>query len=425
MFTLQGFLLPRNCNTSRRSMLFNTAANALDAAQTLLLFIVITRTCGAVEGGIFSISMAIAYQMVTIGRYGMRDYQATDIRGDFSFSAYFFSRVVTVFGMFVWLAAYIVLGGYEPEKASIIIAVAFYKSIDVLEDVYHGYYQHEGRLDSASLAQTIRLGSTIVLYISAVLLSSNLLLSTIISAIYSLLAFVFLNRVLRAEFSDPVFLYGQCTAIKKLLLICAPLGISGFLQLFIVNYPKYAIDMFLSDTAQSYYGALSMPVFVINLLSISIFRPLLIQLAQHWHSSNKPALNLMLRKQLCFVAAVTATAMIAGYLLGIPVLTWMYGIDLNGYRPSLMILLMGGGMAALSGFMTSIIAVIRAQKYLLIVYGLTMLLEVGIAPILVQNMGVYGASILFTASMLMLAIVTSGIVIGVMMKSHLQERKTQ
>ncbi len=125
MQTMKGFLMPAKCNNSRRSMVFNATANTLDAIQTLLLFIVVTRTCGVLEGGIFSISMAVAYQMVVIGRYGMRDYQATDIRNDFTFSAYFLSRLVTASFMFVWLAGYILWNGYEPQKAGVVIAVAF------------------------------------------------------------------------------------------------------------------------------------------------------------------------------------------------------------------------------------------------------------------------------------------------------------
>ncbi len=410
MQKLRGYLIPIKCNVNSRSFVFNTTANALDAIQSFLLFIVVTRTCGVREGGIFSIAMAVAYQMIVIGRYGMRDYQSTDIHKDFTFSAYFLSRLVTASFMFFWLAGYIFWNGYEPEKAGIVIAVALYKSIDVLEDVYHGYYQREGRLDSASLAQSIRLGFTILLYLAILLLTRNLLVATAISAIFSLLAFMLLNRTLRFVFAEPAYLHAQWPSVKQLLLKCAPLGICGFLQLYVVNYPKYAIDSFLTDTVQSYYGALSMPVFAINLLSISIYRPLLMQLAQNWQSSNKPALRQMLYKQLLFIVAITMMAMIFGYLFGIPVLSWIYGMNLEGYRPALMILLAGGGMAALAGFMTSVIAALRIQRFLLIGYGVTMLLEICAASYLVQKMGTVGASILFTTSMLMLALAASGIV---------------
>lgn len=412
MQKLRGYLIPAKCNISQRSLVFNTSANALDAMQSLLLFVVVTRSCGVPEGGIFSIAMAVAYQMIVIGRYGMRDFQSTDIHKDYTFSAYFLSRLVTAICMIFWLGGYILWNGYEPEKAGIVIAVALYKSIDVLEDVYHGYYQREGRLDSASLAQTIRLGLTILLYLAILLLTRNLLFATIISAISSLLVFILLNHTIRTVFSEPVFQPAQWPAVKQLLFKCAPLGICGFLQLYIVNYPKYAIDFFLTDTVQSFYGALSMPVFVINLLSISIYRPLLIQLTQNWQASNKPVLRQMLHKQFLFIVAITVIAMILGYLLGIPVLSWLYGIDLEGYRLAFMILLAGGGMAALAGFMSSVIAAMRIQRYLLIGYGVTMVLEICAASFLVQRMGTVGASILFAVSMLMLALAASGIVMN-------------
>jgi O-antigen/teichoic acid export membrane protein len=323
--------------------------------------------------------------------------------------------------MFIWLAGYICWNGYALNKAGIVLAVSLYKSADVLEDVYHGYYQQEGRLDSASLAQTIRLGLTIFVYLSLLLLTRDLLLSTIISTLISLLVFLLLNRTLRTVFQEPAFKNAQWPAVKRLLLKCAPLGICGFLQLFVVNYSKYAIDSFLTDTAQSYYGALSMPVFVINLLSISVYRPILIQLAKDWQAGGTLALGRMLLKQFLFIAAVTLAVMVLGYLWGIPVLSFIYGVDLSGYRPALMILLLGGGMAALAGFMTSVIAAIRVQKFLLIGYGAALLLEIIAAPELVQKMGTVGACVLFTASMLTLALAASGIVMKAMKKAGIRK----
>lgn len=52
--------------------------------------------------------------------------------------------------------------------------------------------------------------------------------------------------------------------------------------------------------------------------------------------------------------------------------------------------------------MTSVITAMRKQKHLLVSYDFTLLLEAGAAPFLVQKMGMDGASILFTASMLMI-----------------------
>ncbi len=376
----------------------------------MLLLIAVTRICGAAQGGAFSISMAVAYQMVVIGRYGMRDYQATDLHEDFTFSTYFISRIITSLFMFIYIACYIFFNGYSLEKAGILIAVSLYKAIDVWEDVYHGYYQREGRLDGAALSQTIRYGSSIALYILVLLITYDLLLSTLISAVYSMLVFVLLNKTLRTVFSAPAFLHRQRGTVKKLLICCAPLGLCAALQLFVINYPKYAIDSYLNDMSQTYYGALSMPVFAVNLLSISIYRPILLHLARHWHSAEGPELRRMIRKQLFFIAVITALSFVLGYLWGTPVLSFMYGIDLNGYRPALLILLAGGGMAAVSGFMTSVITVMRLQKYLIPGYITALLACVFMATLLIQQMGIEGASILFSVSMLLLALMTGIIV---------------
>ncbi len=410
MQALLGFLLPDHCNIKRRSTLFNAAANVLDAAQSMLLFIAVTRICGAAEGGVLSISMAVAYQMVVIGRYGMRDFQATDIHGDFTFSTYLLSRIVTSLLMCIFLAGYIFFNGYSLEKAGVMIAVSCYKAVDVWEDVYHGYYQREGRLDGAALSQTIRYGSSIALYIAVLLITKDLFLSTWISALYAMLVFVLLNKALRTAFPAPAFLHGQWAAVGKLLICCAPLGICAALQLLVINYPKYAIDSYLNDLSQTYYGALSMPVFAVNLLSLSIYRPMLLPMARHWHLAQQPELRRTIRKQLFFIAVITALSLVMGFFWGVPVLSFVYGIDLHGYRSALLILLAGGAMAAVSGFMTSVLSVMRLQKHLIPGYAAALLASAAAAAPLIRRAGIEGAGILFAVSMLILALTTGAAV---------------
>lgn len=423
MQILLGFLMPERVSLHRRSTILNAAASMLDAAQSMLLLIAVTRVCGADQGGMLSISLAVAYQMVVIGRYGMRDFQATDIHEDFSFAAYVKSRIITSCMMLAFVAGYIFFNDYSLQKAGIMAAVSLYKAVDVVEDVYHGYYQRAGRLDSAALAQTIRYGTTIILYVTLLLITHDLLLSTIISASYSALIFVLLNKPLRTVFSAPALAKGQWPEVKKLLIQCAPLGICAFLQLFVINGPKYAIDVYLNDVAQTDYGAISMPLFAINLLSMSIYRPLLLNMAHLWHLSKFTELKKMMGKQFMFIAALTAAAMLLGYLWGIPVLSLLYGIDLSGYRKALMILIFGGGAAAVSGFMTSIIAVMRLQKRLMMGYGAAVLAELILAVVLVAKWGVTGASILFTVSMFLLAVITGTTVYGAIKRFIPQKRE--
>ena len=62
--------------------------------------------------------------------------------------------------------------------------------------------------------------------------------------------------------------------VKKILIQCFPLFVGLFLQFYIGNAPKYAIDAILSDNYQAIYGFIAMPVFIISLLNSMIFNPI-------------------------------------------------------------------------------------------------------------------------------------------------------
>ena len=54
-------------------------------------------------------------------------------------------------------------------------------------------------------------------------------------------------------------------------------------------------------------------------------------------------------------------------MLGIPVLSVVYGVDLAGYKTELMVLLLGGGFLAYTSFYQMILTVIRRQNWLIAV----------------------------------------------------------
>ena len=63
----------------------------------MLLFV--THLTNAYEGGVYSIALAIGQQLVTIGYFNVKTYQASDIKEKFTFSDYLVNRFVTTFLM--------------------------------------------------------------------------------------------------------------------------------------------------------------------------------------------------------------------------------------------------------------------------------------------------------------------------------------
>ena len=67
----------------------------MNAASTVLMLMVVTRTMGAAAGGVFSLAYAIAQQLMVIGHFEIRTYQVTDTEEVFSFGVYLAARIIT------------------------------------------------------------------------------------------------------------------------------------------------------------------------------------------------------------------------------------------------------------------------------------------------------------------------------------------
>ena len=84
---LKKFLLQSN-NIARDSFVWNMAGSMIMAFQSVILLMIITRTAGLAEAGIFTIANVNANLFLNIGKYGMRNYQVSDVEGQFSFGDY-------------------------------------------------------------------------------------------------------------------------------------------------------------------------------------------------------------------------------------------------------------------------------------------------------------------------------------------------
>lgn len=153
--------------------------------------------------------------------------------------------------------------------------------------------------------------------------------------------------------------------VFALLKVCFPLFAGAFLSFYIGNAPKYAIDAMLTDELQACYGFIAMPVFVIGLLNNFIFNPMLYKLSMMWNDGRVGQFVRKILLQSLIVAGITLVCIIGAFLLGVPVLSWLYNTDLAPYKAELLLLLLGGGFLGLSGLLNAVITIIRYQKSLM------------------------------------------------------------
>ena len=417
---LKHFLL-NDENIEKSSYIWNMAGSMLMAFQSVIMLMILTRTVGLAEAGVFTIAYANASLFLNIGKYGMRNFQVSDVYGQFSFIEYLRSRWMTTLLMIIVSIAYIVhsslVNNYSFEKSMVIIWMCLFKIADAIEDVYYGMYQQKGRLDIAAKAMTLRMFFTIIIFGIGIIVLHNQLISLIIA---TMTTFGLLGLFLSWTYGTFNIKKGHCRKgqVTRLLKSCFPLFAGAFLSFYIGNAPKYAIDALLSDELQACYGFIAMPVFVIGLLNSFIFNPILFQMSCLWNEGKVKRFIKRTIVQIGVVVGITIICIIGAYFLGTPVLSVLYNTNLAPYKKELLLLLAGGGFLGLTGLLSTVITIIRFQKGIAWGYAVVAVLAYIFSNPVVSKYGIMGAVVLYVVLMVILCLCFAGLFIsGIYIKS--------
>lgn len=352
---------------NRRAYIWNTASGVISAAQSAVILIFISRYLGVVEAGTFTIAYAIANLIGVFAKYGVRNYQVTDIEGRYSFLTYFLARVVSIIGSIAFLAVYLLMQigwqKYTLKKAVVVLLVCVWKLIDAMEDVFIGAYQGKGKLSVGARYYTLRLLLSTGMYCGLIACGFSLVYATVLTVCISVFVCICFCGVSVRKFDMPDHSL-QWKSLGSLLKVCLPLCIGATLANYIGNAPKYTIDQHMDDASQAYFGYIMMPAFVILLFSNFIYQPLVRDLGVLWEEGKPDKFLHMVFRQFAVVLGFTVMAVIAGAGIGLPVLSFIYGVDLLFLKREFLLLMAGGGAYALVSYLMVILTTVRMQNQL-------------------------------------------------------------
>lgn len=404
-------ILEKTNNVNRSAYIWNALNAIVSALESPVILMVLTRTNGVYDAGVFSISFAIAGLMLYIGLYGLRRFQSSDVNEKFTFGQYHGMRILSCGAMLLASAVYCIYSAifsdYSITKTSVVMLICFVRCIQAYSDVYHGRMQQKGRLDVATKASAVRYVAEIVVYAVVLIITNSLIIATIAFAIASLIVMFLTSINVGRNYCDfkPNF-----TGIKLKLLIIEgfPLFVSLFLNMYISNAPKYAIDAYLTEEIQAVYNMIFMPAFMVMLIANFIFNPILTTYAEMWLAGTREQLKNLkkhIRRQMLVVAGLTVAGLLVALTIGIPLLSIIFGVDLGDYKWELFVVMIGGGSLAYATFFSTVITIIRIQRSLLISYGVVAIGAKLLSGLFVTHYGMMGAAALYAFLMTILAII--------------------
>ena len=395
---LQKFLFDTGTDVKKNSYIWNMVAGLFTAAESVLFSMIVTRITGLSDAGIITIGFAIGNLMATIGKFGVRTFQVTDVSGKYTFSSYSGARTITVFLMIVSTAVYIaycfLTKGYSGYKVIAVMLVCSKFVIDSYEDVVAGECQKSGRLDASSKMYVLRSFCFITVFMLLLLMSKNLLIA-LTSAVVAAACLEGMLLLTVKSHMNLSFRQGNIRQIRDIIRKCTPLFLSAFFFFYITNAPKYAIDTVMNDEVQACYSFIAFPVFAIELLNNFIYQPVLVELAVEWTQKEYAKVRRRIYRQLIIVAALTVLALFGAYLIGIPVLSLVFSTDLSGYKSEMLVLLFGGGLLAVIGYLSTILITMRRSMLMIYGYSVDFIASLFLYKRVIGQYGVMGGVVLY------------------------------
>ncbi|MDG3131780.1 lipopolysaccharide biosynthesis protein [Streptococcus suis] len=416
-----------NKNISRKKIYFwNLLGNLFASGVSVLYLMVVSRLLSADMADQFSLASSIGSLWIVIGLFQVRNFQGTDVNGKYTLRDYFQTRLVTIGLMFVTIFPYIYIvcgGKYSIKLVTLVILFLLYRTGDALSDVFQGFLQQIDRLDIAGMLMSYRYLFSIIIFYMVLSLTNS-----INFALLGLITFTFLYIILiEGHFVRQFTLFSwqkyvdswNRKGILSILKTCFPLFINGYLLLSVLNQPKIVIEKgmqlgLLETGMQRDFNILFMPVFFMS-MCILVIRPQITNMAYLWERKDYTQFSLSLKKMLLTLSCVGGASVIASYTVGIPVLSFIFGVDLSQYVFELTILVLSGTLYSIAIAIENVLTIFRKHSTLVATYILIFFLSLIIYQPLIFKFGIMGATVAFTIVMgiyLIGAITTYWIVIN-------------
>ena len=167
-----------------------------------------------------------------------------------------------------------------------------------------------------------------------------------------------------------------------------------------MNAPKYALDGRVADSLQAIFGIILMPATLVSLAIQYFIQPYLQNLTALYNDSNKKGFNQLIFKLLLLTIGLGIVCVIGAYLIGIPVLSLVYGVDLTLYKKDLIIIIIGAIFYSMSIVFSAGLTTVRYTFVQFITYLITSVMGLMLAGQLIQSFDVHGATYLYFILML-------------------------
>ena len=379
----------------KKNFLWNMIGTTLNSFNSMFFMIIITRINGTEDAGLYTLVFSIVCLLYNIGIYAGRTFQVTDQTNRYNDTEYVIHRMMTVSLMFVVAAGYCAIKKVDPFRFALTMLLTIMKCLEAGTDVLYGLMQKNDELYKSGISLTIKSIGSLLAVLVINLLFQNLLLSFIFVDVIC-----FIVTILYDIPSTKQFLSKEYSIKKSLNLFREGFYAFAyfFLNVYLSNASKYALDGKVSSSQQAMFGIVLMPATLINLCAIYLLQPYINRLGLLYSENRIVDFKQSVKKIIVYILLFGIICLTGATLIGVPVLNVVYNVDLSGYLSSLQLIIIGATLIAIVTVLSTALTTFRNTKTQFVIYVIVSLAILAISGTLVDQFGVLGATYTYLLS---------------------------
>ncbi len=375
----------------KKNIAWNTFGSVFYSACQWLITILVVHLSTYESAGYLSLAMTTSSSFSAISLFSMRNFQVSDVKGEYRSNEYVGSRITTCIAAFGCCAIGSIFGN-SWYQILCIYAFMLVRVAEALADVLHGENQKFNRYDIIGKSYILRGIATIVSFVALLVLTDNMLITLFVMALCNLAVALLYDwrNTGRLEDIKPVLFSKE---VRDLLKKCVPIVIFSFLLSLENLIPKNVLQQFLGTEQLGIYSTIASPTLVVQVFASVAFNPLLPGFSMAYLTKNYDGFLKKLRKTYLGLALMGVVVTVLAMLLGRLALTILLGKDILEHYYLFIPIVWVTILTASIWIISSIIIALRKIKWLLIGMIGDFILCVLLTGPIVERFGKNGVSI--------------------------------
>ncbi|SET99546.1 lipopolysaccharide biosynthesis protein [Paenibacillus sp. NFR01] len=353
--------------------------------------------------GQYVLALSVAAPVILFANFQLRDFQATDARGQYAFRDYLTLRLWSVAAACVAIAAVTAFIPLSGEGALVLLLVGAAKAAEAVSDIYFGLFQRRERMEFIGKSLMLK-GATSVLALGAgVYATGSVAFGALLLAVVWLLILLLYDRRNGAALLEkapqapdrPLSAAGSGEGgramLTRLFLLVLPLGIAATLDSLNASIPRYVLQHIGGEEALGYFSAIAY-----IMMAGGTFVNAMTQAAgprlSRFYLGDLKQFKRTLGQMLSLCLLLGAVGIFAAYFLGDFLLTLLYNADYARYRDVFLIIMLASAIWYGAGCLTAALTVSRYIKHQIPVYLLACAAILISSMLLIPDYGAAGAA---------------------------------